>query len=54
MSLGWIPLISVIAKDKVSPSVMDALHEKALMRGQLSLADGVEALKKYAPQFLME
>lgn len=54
INLGWIPLIFVIAKDKVSPSVMDALCEKALVRGKLALADNVESLKKYAPQFLVE
>lgn len=54
MTIGWIVFIPIIAKDKVSPSVMDALREKALVRGKLALADGVDALKKYAPQFLVD
>lgn len=54
MTIGWITFIPIIAKDKVSPTVMDALREKALVRGKLALVDAVGSLKKYAPQFLVE
>ncbi|KAH7717280.1 calcium/calmodulin-dependent protein kinase type 1 [Aphelenchoides avenae] len=50
----FLPLLPVITKDKVSAGVSEALWEKWVLRAKFALVDGIESLKKYAPQFLVQ
>ncbi|KAH7717274.1 Protein C04F6.7 [Aphelenchoides avenae] len=54
MTVGFITFVAVSSKGKVSPGVLDAMREKGLLRAKFALADAVESLKKYAPQYLAD
>ncbi|KAH7717262.1 Protein C04F6.7 [Aphelenchoides avenae] len=52
MTLGTLPYMNIILKDRDSPAVIEALRAKQPVRVKLSLEDAIKALRKYAPQFL--